>query len=83
MYFAGNKNAKFETSAHDARETKEPRRSLTPGDIVLVVDATASRGSWMMGKVLDVRPDSKGLVHFVQTVSEAPYHASLHCISKD
>lgn len=44
----------------------QPRRNLTPGDIVLVADATASRGSWMMGKVLDVRQDSKGLVPFVR-----------------
>ncbi|XP_062422203.1 uncharacterized protein LOC119220568 [Pungitius pungitius] len=43
-----------------------PRRSLIPGDIVLVADATAPRGSWMMGKVLDTRPDAKGLVRSVR-----------------
>ncbi|XP_062414254.1 uncharacterized protein LOC119220564 [Pungitius pungitius] len=44
----------------------KPRRSLIPGDIVLVADATAPRGSWMMGKVLDTRPDAKGLVRSVR-----------------
>ena len=43
-----------------------PRRSLTPGDIVLIADATAPRGSWLMGKVLDVRADAKGLVRSVR-----------------
>ncbi|XP_059184653.1 uncharacterized protein LOC131967729 [Centropristis striata] len=43
-----------------------PRRSLSPGDIVLVADATAPRGSWVMGKVLDVRPDAKGQVRSVR-----------------
>lgn len=38
------------------------RRNLTPGDIVLITDATAPRGSWMMGKILDVKADAKGLV---------------------
>lgn len=39
-----------------------PRRSLTPGDIILIADATVPRGSWLMGKILDVRSDAKGLV---------------------
>nr|XP_057925588.1 uncharacterized protein LOC131127575 isoform X1 [Doryrhamphus excisus]XP_057925589.1 uncharacterized protein LOC131127575 isoform X1 [Doryrhamphus excisus] len=43
-----------------------PRRSLTTGDIVLVADAAAPRGSWMMGKVLDVKSDAKGLVRSVR-----------------
>lgn len=42
------------------------RRNLTPGDVVLVADATASRGSWMMGKVLDVRSDVNGVVRSVR-----------------
>ena len=37
-----------------------PRRSLTIGDIVLVADATAPRGSWMMGKVLEARCKGSG-----------------------
>lgn len=42
------------------------RRNLIPGDVVIVADATASRGSWMMGKVLDVRSDVKGVVRSVR-----------------
>lgn len=42
------------------------RRNLIPGDLALVVDATASRGYWMMGKVLDVRSDVNGVVHSVR-----------------
>ena len=43
------------------RWSKE-RRSLVPGDIVLIADATAPRGSWLLGRVLETYPDSKGLV---------------------
>lgn len=42
-----------------------PRRNPTPGDIVLIADATAPRGSWLMGKILDVKAGAKGLVHSV------------------
>ena len=38
------------------------RRSFTPGDVVLVVDPSAPRGSYILGKVLEVLADSKGLV---------------------
>ncbi len=41
------------------------KRSLTPGDIVLVADSAAPGGSWMLGKVLETRPDAKGLVRSV------------------
>ena len=50
----------------ERQKWSRPRRSLTAGDIVLVADATAPRGSWMMGKVLDARPDAKGLVRSVR-----------------
>ncbi|XP_041932487.1 uncharacterized protein LOC121695553 [Alosa sapidissima] len=42
------------------------RRNLIPGYVVLVADATAPRGSWMMGKVLDVRSDVNGCVRSVR-----------------
>ena len=42
------------------------RRSLTPGDVVIVADSTAPRGSWMMGKVLEVKSDARGLVRTVR-----------------
>lgn len=42
-----------------------PRKSFSPGDVVLIADATAPRGSWMMGQVLSTKSDSKGLVRSV------------------
>lgn len=44
----------------------KPKRNFTPGDVVLVVDPSASRGSWILGRVLEVRADSKGLVRAVK-----------------
>lgn len=37
------------------------RRSFTPGDVVMAVDSSAPRGSWALGRVLEVKSDSKGL----------------------
>ena len=42
------------------------KKNLTVGDIVLVVDPTAPRGSWPLGKVLETRPDGRGLVRSVK-----------------
>jgi hypothetical protein len=42
------------------------RRGLKVGDIVMVVDNTAPRGSWSLGRIKDVLPDSKGLVRTVK-----------------
>lgn len=43
-----------------------PKRNLCPGDVVVIADATAPRGSWMMGRVLSTISDSKGLVRSVR-----------------
>ncbi len=42
------------------------KRELQKGDIVLVVDSSAPRGSWPIGRVTDVLPDSKGLIRTVK-----------------
>ncbi|XP_043961975.1 uncharacterized protein LOC122825006 [Gambusia affinis] len=42
------------------------RRNISPGDIVLIADATAPRGCWQMGRVLAVKADAGGLVRSVQ-----------------
>lgn len=42
------------------------KRSFAPGDIVLVVDSTAPRGSWLMGRILETKADAKGLVRTVR-----------------
>lgn len=38
------------------------KRNFVIGDIVLIVDETAPRNSWVMGKVIQTFPDRKGLV---------------------
>lgn len=55
------------------------RRNLKPGDVVLIVDDSAPRSSWLMGKVERTLFDSKGFVRrvFVKTKSsilERPIH---------
>ena len=35
------------------------------GDIVLIADPNAPRGSWILGKVTDTQKDSKGIVRSV------------------
>ena len=47
------------------RWSKE-KRSFAPGDIVVVVDSTAPRGSWLMGRILETKPDAQGLVRTVR-----------------
>ena len=42
------------------------RRNLTLGDVVMVVDPTAPRGSWILGRVLEGTSDSKELVWAVK-----------------
>ncbi|XP_035980606.1 uncharacterized protein LOC118556656 isoform X5 [Fundulus heteroclitus] len=37
------------------------KRGFQRGDVVLIVDNTAPRGSWPLGRVTEVRADSKGL----------------------
>ena len=38
---------------------------MKEGDIVLIVDERAPRGSWLMGKVEKTIPDAKGFVRRV------------------
>jgi hypothetical protein len=41
-------------------------RNLVKGDIVLIIDETAPRNSWIMGQVVETLPDSRGHVRQVQ-----------------
>lgn len=41
-------------------------RNLTVGDIVIIADSTAPRGSWVLGRVIETFPDSRGLVRSVK-----------------
>lgn len=49
----------------DRQKWNKERRDFVPGDIVVIVDSTAPRGSWLMGRVLEVFPDKNGLVRSV------------------
>lgn len=42
------------------------RRNLQPGDIALVVEPKAPRGSWVLGRISEVLPDQKSLVRIVK-----------------
>lgn len=42
------------------------KRGLQKGDVVLVVDSSAPRGSWPIGRITEVLPDSKGLIRTVK-----------------
>lgn len=50
--------------------TKE-RRSFSTGDIVLLLDPTAPRGSWPLGRVLETFSDDKGLVRTVKVKTKS------------
>lgn len=50
----------------ERQKWNKERRSFVPGDIVVIVDSTAPRGSWLMGRVLEVFPDKNGLVRSVR-----------------
>lgn len=38
---------------------------MKPGDIVVIMDPTAPRGSWPLGRVLEAFQDKKGFVRSV------------------
>ena len=42
-----------------------PSRNVQVDDVVLVVDSSAPRGSWVLGRVTEVYPDKNGLVRNV------------------
>lgn len=42
------------------------KRNFIPGDIVLIVDDSALRNSWIMGRVTEAVPDKRGLVRQVK-----------------
>lgn len=65
------------------------KQNLQPGDIVLILDDSAPRNSWLLGRVLQTKMDAKGLVRqvLVRTRSstlERPVHKlCLICENKD
>ncbi|XP_072030174.1 uncharacterized protein [Amphiura filiformis] len=43
----------------------QPQRNLKTGDVVLIVDESAPRNSWLMGKIVTTLPDKNGRVRQV------------------
>ena len=65
------------------RWTKE-KRSFVTGDIVMVADSPAPRGSWLLGEILQTFPDAHGLVRSVTvqtkcSILERPVTRSVFC----
>ncbi|XP_053274096.1 uncharacterized protein LOC128436341 [Pleuronectes platessa] len=60
--------AEYLPMMQERQKWTRPRRNLVPGDIVLIADAAAPspHRSWLMGRILDVRADAKGLVRSVR-----------------
>ncbi|KAM7393992.1 hypothetical protein PAMP_020821 [Pampus punctatissimus] len=54
----------------DRQKWMHKKKNLNIGDIVLVVDPTAPRGSWPLGRVLETRPDARGLVRSVKVQTQ-------------
>ena len=48
-----------------------PYAERTVGDVVLVVDSIAPRGSWMLGRVREVYPHHNG---FIRNVNLQAFH---------
>lgn len=43
-----------------------PSRNFIPGDLVLIIDESAPRGSWLMGRIVKTTEDENGVVHKVR-----------------
>lgn len=46
----------------ERQKWNQKKRSLVAGDIVVMMDSSAPRGSWPLAKVLEAFPDKQGLV---------------------
>lgn len=44
----------------------QAKRNFIPGDIVLVADHTAPCGSWLLGRIIEAKPDIKGHIRVVK-----------------
>ena len=49
----------------ERQKWSQVRQNLKPGDVVMIVDDSAPRNSWLLGRVTQTIPDSKGLVRRV------------------
>ena len=49
------------------------RRNFTPGDIVVIVDDSAPRNSWLTGRIVETMMDKKGLVRQLRIKSKTGF----------
>lgn len=54
------------TLMQERQKWSNVKKNFNPGDIVVTVDPTSPRSSWPLGRILETRPDSKGLVSSVK-----------------
>lgn len=57
----------------ERQKWQRTRRNLLPGDVLLIVDDSAPRNSWLMGKVVNIVPDKGGLVRSVRIKTKTNY----------
>lgn len=50
----------------ERQKWSEVKRNVMPGDVVIVMDSSAPRSSWIMGRVLQTFPDRRGFVRQVR-----------------
>nr|XP_054607751.1 uncharacterized protein LOC129167238 [Nothobranchius furzeri] len=50
----------------ERQKWSKPQRNFTVGDVIVVMDHTAPRGSWILGRIINTYPDKNGLVRAVQ-----------------
>lgn len=54
----------------ERQKWNKTRKNFVVGDVVLVVDSTAPRGSWILGRIEEVMPDRNGLVRTVKVKTQ-------------
>ncbi|XP_077073702.1 uncharacterized protein LOC143724510 [Siphateles boraxobius] len=50
----------------ERQKWNHPSRNFIPGDVVLIVDESAPRGSWLMGRIVKAMEDEHGVVRKVR-----------------
>ena len=50
----------------ERQKWNQRKQSLAVGDVVTIMDPSIPRGSWLLGKVLEIFPDAKGMVRSVK-----------------
>ena len=54
------------------QEWLQPKWNVNVGDIVLIVDNSAPRNSWLIGRILATMPDKRGFIRKVLVKTKIP-----------